>query len=256
MTLKRLIRKFVPESLMNRYHYLLARFAVLAYRNPSNELVVIGVTGTNGKSSTTQFIGQILEHAGARVGWTSTASFKIGEREWVNDKKMTMLGRCETQKFLREMVRAGCVYAIVETSSQGIAQSRHVGINYDVAVFTNLTPEHIEAHGGFEPYKKAKRELFVRTKHARRKKIPGARNPQAAMVRRNNNRGLSCGPRNRGPLRTPRSPDSIDHHADANRGRSGIPWDLPDSGFAYFVPSSVSRACACPFSPFPLPGRP
>lgn len=169
--LKRLIRKIVPETWVNRYHYALALVASVVYRHPSNEMVVIGVTGTNGKSTTVEFIGRILEHAGARVGWTSTASFKIGETEWPNDKKMTMLGRFATQKMLRQMVKSGCTYAIVETSSQGISQSRHIGINYDVAVLTNLTPEHIEAHGGFENYKNAKKQLFVKTKYSRRKKI-------------------------------------------------------------------------------------
>ena len=180
--LKRVIRKLIPESVINRYHYALARAAATLYKHPSNDLVVIGVTGTNGKSSTTEFIGRMLEHAGARVGWTGTASFKIADREFVNDQKMTMLGRFATQKMLRQMVDAGCTYAIIETSSQGIAQSRHVGINYDVVVFTNLTPEHIEAHGGFEPYKQAKKQLFVHAKHSRRKKIQGQVFEKTAVV--------------------------------------------------------------------------
>ena len=67
-----------------------------------------------------------------------------------------MLGRGEIQKMLKEMVKAGCRYAVVETSSQGILQSRHYGLHYDVVVFTNLAPEHVEAHGGFENLKKIK----------------------------------------------------------------------------------------------------
>lgn len=180
--LKQRIKKIIPVSMLNRYHYTLARLANFLYRNPSSKLVVIGVTGTNGKSTTVQFIGRILEHAGARVGWTGTASFKVADAEWTNDKKMTMLGRFETQKLLSQMVKTGCSYAIIETSSQGIVQSRHIGINYDVAVFTNLTPEHIEAHGGFEPYKLAKKQLFVKTKHARRKKIQGQVFEKTAVV--------------------------------------------------------------------------
>lgn len=180
--LKRLIRKIVPETWVNHYHYTLARLASVVYRHPANEMVVIGVTGTNGKSTTVEFIGRILEHAGARVGWTSTASFKVGEREWPNDKKMTMLGRFATQKMLRQMVDVGCTYAIVETSSQGISQSRHIGINYDVVVFINLTPEHLESHGGFEAYKHAKKELFLHTKHSKRKKIHGHVFEKTAVV--------------------------------------------------------------------------
>ncbi|MFH1405077.1 MAG: UDP-N-acetylmuramoyl-L-alanyl-D-glutamate--2,6-diaminopimelate ligase, partial [Patescibacteria group bacterium] len=133
---------------------------------PSDKLIVIGVTGTNGKSSTVQFIGRILEHAGKKVAWTTTAGFKIADKEWENKKKMTMLGRFQTQKMLRDIVRAGCTHAIIETSSEGIKQHRHVGVDYDVAVFTNLTPEHIESHGGFENYKKAKGKLFKVAKKA------------------------------------------------------------------------------------------
>jgi UDP-N-acetylmuramoyl-L-alanyl-D-glutamate--2,6-diaminopimelate ligase len=151
------------------YHYLLARLAPIFYGHPSDKMVVIGVTGTNGKSTTVEFVGRMLEHAGFRVGWTGTASFKVGDKEWANDRKMTMLGRFQTQKLLRDMVRAGCTHAVVETSSQGIAQFRHVGINYDVVVFTNLTPEHIEAHGGFENYKQAKGRLFAALSRGRRK---------------------------------------------------------------------------------------
>ena len=162
--LKSAIRRLIPEPIISGYHLALAHLAAAVYGYPSRRLTVIGVTGTNGKSSTTQFIGRLLEHAGHRVGWTTTAGFKVADREWVNDKKMTMLGRFQTQKLLREMVKAGCTHAIVETSSQGIAQFRHVGIAYTVAVFTNLTPEHIEAHGGFENYKRAKGKLFAATR--------------------------------------------------------------------------------------------
>ncbi len=159
--MKTLIRSLVPEPILNLYHRALAHMAAIWYRHPSRALIVVGVTGTNGKSSTVQFIGRLLEHAGYRVGWTTTASFKVAEHEWVNDQKMTMLGRFQTQKRLREMVSAGCTHAIIETSSQGILQSRHIGIDYKMAVFTNLTPEHIEAHGGFEAYKLAKGKLFA-----------------------------------------------------------------------------------------------
>ena len=180
--LKSVIRRFIPESVISAYHYLLARVAAFLYGHPSEKLIVIGVTGTNGKSTTVQFIGRILKHAGYRVGWTTTASFKVADREWVNDKKMTMLGRFQTQKLLREMVNAGCRYAVIETSSQGIAQSRHIGINYDVAVFTNLTPEHIEAHGGFEKYKAAKGKLFEGLGKLRRKVIDGNQIEKSVIV--------------------------------------------------------------------------
>ena len=147
--------------------------ANIFYKQPSERMVVIGVTGTNGKSSTVSLIARVLEEAGHKVGATSTTLFKIGDKEWLNDKKMTMVGRFQLQKLLSQMVMAGCSHAVIETSSQGIEQFRHLGINYDVAVFTNLAPEHIEAHGGFENYKRAKQKLFARLSELKKKKLGG-----------------------------------------------------------------------------------
>lgn len=142
-------------------HFLLAYGAYLAYGRPSRKLIVIGVTGTKGKSTTCRLIASVLEAGGHKVGLLSTVEFQIGEQRWLNDKKMTMLGRGQIQHMLQKMVKAGCEYAVVETSSEGILQYRHIGLNYDVAVFTNLGTEHSERHGGFENLKKAKGRLFA-----------------------------------------------------------------------------------------------
>lgn len=154
------IKKIIPTSWLNQYHKIMAIIANIICGRPSKKMIVIGVTGTNGKSSTVILIAKILEAAGYQVGAASTVLFKIKEQEWLNNKKMTMLGRFQLQKLLKQMSRAGCHYAVIETSSQGIEQFRHLGIHYDVCVFTNLTPEHLEAHGGFENYKQAKLKLF------------------------------------------------------------------------------------------------
>ncbi len=180
--IKALIRRCVPEPIITAYHFFLAHLAAILCGHPSEKLVVIGVTGTNGKSSTVQFIGRILEHAGHRVGWTTTVGFKVAEREWTNDQKMTMLGRFQTQRLLRQMIRAGCTHAVIETSSQGISQFRHAGIHYDVAVITNLTPEHIEAHGGFEAYKQAKGRLFLALVRSKEKMIGDESIKKASVV--------------------------------------------------------------------------
>ncbi len=169
--MKELIKKFIPKFLLKAYHYSLAILAKWLYGHPSQHMLVIGVTGTAGKSSTCYFIAQLLEQAGYKVGMTSTTLFKIGGREWLNNKKMTMLGRFQTQKLLKQMLRDGCQIAIIETSSQGIEQYRHIGINYDWLVFTNLYPEHIEAHGGFENYRRAKGKLFKRLNRLPRKNL-------------------------------------------------------------------------------------
>ena len=169
------LRKIIPRPLFQLYHYLLALAADFFYRQPSEKLIVIGVTGTSGKSSVVYLVTKILEKAGFRVGAASTILFKVDKNEWLNDRKMTMIGRFALQKLIKQAVKANCQYAIIETTSQGIAQFRHLGINYDILVFTNLYPEHLEAHGGFENYKKAKLKLFAKLKTDPPKLIAGQR---------------------------------------------------------------------------------
>ncbi|MFH0779368.1 MAG: UDP-N-acetylmuramoyl-L-alanyl-D-glutamate--2,6-diaminopimelate ligase [Parcubacteria group bacterium] len=168
--MKKLIKKLMPKFILSGYHKFLAVFSAFVYGHPSEKMTVIGVTGTNGKSTTVWLIAKALESSGLKVGATSTVLFKVADKEWLNDKKMTMLGRFQLQKLLKRMVDAGCKYAVIEVSSEGIKQYRHIGINFDYAVFTNLTPEHIESHGGFENYKKAKGELFKHLKNQKNKK--------------------------------------------------------------------------------------
>lgn len=171
--IKKIIKKILGQKLISLYHLSLAKLAALYYRHPSDKLIVIGVTGTNGKTATVNFISQFLNSFGQKNGLASTVNFKVDKKEWLNDKKMTMLGRWHTQKLLSDMVRAACQYAVIETSSQGVEQFRHIGINYDLIVFTNLTPEHIEAHGSFENYRMYKEKLFEHLAVSPRKKING-----------------------------------------------------------------------------------
>jgi len=171
MLVKRFIKKFVPNFLLQFYHFSIAWLGAIIYRFPSNKMIVIGVTGTKGKTTTVFLISKILEEAGYKVGFTSGIKFKVDKKEWLNDLKMTMPGRFFIQKLLSQMAKAKCDYAIIETTSEGIKQFRHLGINYDIGVFTNLTPEHIESHGSFKKYRQAKEKLFKKISLARRKNI-------------------------------------------------------------------------------------
>lgn len=145
-------------------HFLLALSAYWFYGRPARKLIVVGVTGTKGKSTTCRLIASVLQAGGYKVGMLSTVEFQIAEKRWPNDKKMTMLGRGQIQKMLKQMVKAGCRYAVVETSSEGILQYRHIGLNYHAAVFTNLGTEHSERHGGFANLKKDKGKIFAKAK--------------------------------------------------------------------------------------------
>ncbi len=149
-------------------HFLLAWLAYWRYGRPARKLIVVGVTGTKGKTTTCRLIASALEAGGNKVGLLSTVEFQVGEKRWLNDKKMTMLGRGQIQRMLRDMVQAGCKYVVVETSSEGILQYRHIGLLYDISVFTNLGTEHQERHGGFENLRRDKGKMFaglMKTKH-------------------------------------------------------------------------------------------
>lgn len=150
-------------------HLLRAALAYWWYGRPARKLIVVGVTGTKGKSTTCRLIASVLEAGGHKVGLLSTVEFQIGDKRWLNDKKMTMLGRGHIQSMLRKMVKAGCTYAVVETSSEGILQFRHFGLLYDIAVFTNLGTEHSERHGGFENLKHDKGKMFTALSEYRKK---------------------------------------------------------------------------------------
>jgi len=158
------IKKIIPSPILSFYHFFLAFLGALIYGFPSKKLTVIGVTGTEGKSTTVFLITKILEKAGLKVSSSSSISFKIGDKEETNKLKMTMPGRLKLQRFLRRAIKSGCQYAVLEVTSEGIAQYRHKFIDFDIVVFTNLFPEHIERHGGFEQYRKAKGQLFKENK--------------------------------------------------------------------------------------------
>ena len=167
--MKSLLKKIIPNFIFSWYHFLWALLGALIYNFPSKRLVVIGVTGTNGKTTVVHLLSEVLEKSGFDVASISSIRFKIKDREWKNMLKMTMPGRFKLQKFLSQAVKVGCKYMVLEVTSEGIKQYRHKFIDFDGAVFTNLTKEHIEAHKGFENYKKAKGKLFKALSRSKKK---------------------------------------------------------------------------------------
>lgn len=157
--MKEFLRRLIPSSLLDLYHGAWAQGSASWYGHPSKQLVVIGVTGTKGKSSVAEMIAVILRGAGKKVALASTIHFVVGEDERPNLYKMSMPGRGRLQKFLRDALDAGCTHVVLEMTSEGVLQHRHVGIELDALVFTNLAPEHIERHGSFEKYADAKLEI-------------------------------------------------------------------------------------------------
>lgn len=138
------------------YHFLWAFLSAVFYGFPSKKIFVIGVTGTKGKTTTLEVINSILEAAGKKTAILSSLRVKIGGDSEKNLSGNTMPGRFFIQRFLSKAVKAGCGYALIEVTSQGVSMSRHRFINWNVGVITNIAPEHIESHGSFEKYRAAK----------------------------------------------------------------------------------------------------
>jgi UDP-N-acetylmuramoyl-L-alanyl-D-glutamate--2,6-diaminopimelate ligase len=153
------MKKFIPAKILGWYHLGLARLGAVVYRHPSRELVIIGITGTKGKSTTTEMVRCILAEAGYTVAVVSTIRFVIGKHSERNLYKMTMPGRFFLQHFLRRAVAEGATHAVIEMTSEGARQFRHIGIDLNALAFTNLAPEHLESHGGMEAYAQAKLSL-------------------------------------------------------------------------------------------------
>jgi UDP-N-acetylmuramoyl-L-alanyl-D-glutamate--2,6-diaminopimelate ligase len=155
------LKRILGERVFIIYHNILAHIAALYYGNPSKSMLVIAVTGTKGKTSSLNFLWHVLTAGGYKVGLISTANIKIGDKELMNWYHMTMPGRFLLQGLLRQIKNEECDIALVEATSEGIKNGRHIGLFYDIAVYTNLFPEHLASHGGsFEKYKQTKGILF------------------------------------------------------------------------------------------------
>lgn len=163
------IKRIIPSPLFNIaqpiYHGILAWLGMIIYGFPSEDMKVIGVTGTKGKSSVVFALSKIFEKSGIKVAAIGSLGYKIKEKEWPNELKMTMPGRFKLQNFLKKAKDQGVTHVVLEVTSEGIKQKRHFGIQFDCAVLTNIHKEHIESHGSYRNYIDAKKQLFKKTKN-------------------------------------------------------------------------------------------
>jgi UDP-N-acetylmuramoyl-L-alanyl-D-glutamate--2,6-diaminopimelate ligase len=136
----------------------LALLSAAVLGDPARELELVGVTGTNGKTTTTYLIDAALRAAGRKVGLLGTVQYRIGDR--LMDATRTTPESSDLQALFREMVDAGCSHAVLEVSSHSLELKRVAGCEFRVAVFTNLTRDHLDFHGDMESYFQAKRKLF------------------------------------------------------------------------------------------------
>jgi UDP-N-acetylmuramoyl-L-alanyl-D-glutamate--2,6-diaminopimelate ligase len=182
MKLKALIKKILPENILLLYHFVIAHVAAFYFGFPGRKLLVIGITGTKGKSSSANFIWSVLDGAGIKTGLIGTANIRVGKDERMNPYHMTMPGPFILQGILAEMVKADCTHLVMEATSEGMKLHRHVGIDFDFAVFTNLTPEHLPSHNySFDNYREAKTLLF-RSMRKTPKIIDGGKVPRTFVV--------------------------------------------------------------------------
>lgn len=161
MQIKSTIKKLFGKKAVSFYHYFKAQIAALYFGFPSKNLVTIGVIGTKGKTSTINLIWSCLNEAGFKAGILSTANIRIDQENFLNKYHMSMPQPFIVQGYLKKILKRGCSFAIVETTSEGIKQWRHKGIDFDFLVFTNLSPEHLVSHdNSFEKYKETKGRAF------------------------------------------------------------------------------------------------
>jgi UDP-N-acetylmuramoyl-L-alanyl-D-glutamate--2,6-diaminopimelate ligase len=150
----------LPQIVVAGTREALATAAAWWYGDPSHDLAVVGITGTDGKTTTSFLAVAALETAGLRTGMTGTAATRIGGVQTANEAHATTPEAPELQRALRAMALAGDTAAVIETTSHGLALARVDRIAYDIAILTNLTHEHLELHGTWEAYRDAKLRLF------------------------------------------------------------------------------------------------
>jgi UDP-N-acetylmuramoyl-L-alanyl-D-glutamate--2,6-diaminopimelate ligase len=154
----------ITRKLKNYFHLIEAVLANLYYGFPGSSLKVIGVTGTDGKTTTAHLVYHILKLAGKKVSMISTVYAKIADKEYDTGLHTTTPGAFLIQKLLRTAVEAGDEYFILETTSHALDQNRVYGINYDISVVTNITHEHLDYHQNYGNYLSAKAKLILNSK--------------------------------------------------------------------------------------------
>lgn len=186
MNIRRIVKRVVPVGLFEQVaplgHKAEAVFWNVVYGFPARDLQVIGVTGTNGKTTTTFLIHKMLVEAGYKAGIMTTVGYGVGGDVRAQVQHMTNVGPRELMQRLKAMKAEGMEWLVLETTSHALAQHRTWGVPYSIAVLTNVTHEHLDYHKTFERYTAAKRLLFSRTQANRKGRqlgVVNADDPQA-----------------------------------------------------------------------------
>jgi len=157
---------FLIRELKNLAHLMIAIFAVCYYGNPSKKIVVIGVTGTDGKTTTSNFIYQLLQLSGKKAALISTTGAYIGEKKQSLGFHVTTPSPFKLQKYLKKAVESNKEYIVLEVSSHALDQHRVFGISFEVGILTNISSEHLDYHKTLDNYIGEKVKLLNNAKYA------------------------------------------------------------------------------------------
>lgn len=224
MSIRTIVKKFIPKSLFQKIeptgHLVESMLMATRYGFPARKVRVIGVTGTNGKTTTSFFIQRMLHETGIKTGITTTVAYGVGSDIQRQMEHMTTTKASILQRRIRNFAKEGAEWVVIETSSHALAQNRTWGLPFEIAVLTNLTHDHLEYHGTFENYREAKRKLFkTANKHGLRYGVVNADDPSADLfvstVANSTTYGISEGeltavdikPSTRGTTYTAKAPD-------------------------------------------------
>ena len=183
-SLRKIVKTLIPTGLFKKIepygHLAEAILMNIRYGFPGRKMRIIGVTGTNGKTTTSFLIHRLLYESGIKVGLLTTVANGIGDDIVPQSVHITTAQAGVLQKKLREFAKAGVEWVVLETSSHSLAQYRVWGVPYEIAVMTNITGDHLDYHGTFENYVEAKRRLFkIANKHGLRFGVVNAEDPSA-----------------------------------------------------------------------------
>jgi UDP-N-acetylmuramoyl-L-alanyl-D-glutamate--2,6-diaminopimelate ligase len=200
MNPRRIVKAFIPKKLFRKVepygHLAEAILFNILYGFPARKLKVIGVTGTNGKTTTSFMIHRMLHEAGFKAGLMTTVAYGAGDDIKPQIHHMTNVTIPELMKRLKYMNQKGVEWLVLETTSQGLAQNRVWGVPYSVAVMTNITHEHLDWHGTFENYREAKRKLFklaAKNKNGLQTGIVNAEDPSAELFAKTTPKTITYG---------------------------------------------------------------
>ena len=166
------LRTKAPLAIVPDTRAALADLAAELFDHPTRRLKLAAVTGTDGKTTTVHLVSDVLEAAGERTGYSTTVDFKLAGHEWPNETRQSTQEAIEIKEFFAELLVAGGTWGVLEATSHALALRKLRGTEIDIAVFTNLSPEHLDFHGSLQKYLEAKGELFAMLASSSDKGVP------------------------------------------------------------------------------------